>query len=94
MSQHHHHDPVRDPRCRQVFELLSEWLDGEVPADLAAEIDAHICSCAPCVQFLDSLKRSIRLTKEFAGTEDFSALPAPVRSALEQAWRNSLPQAQ
>jgi hypothetical protein len=38
MSHQHQHDPVRDPRCRQVFELLSGWLDGEVPAGLAVGI--------------------------------------------------------
>jgi anti-sigma factor RsiW len=92
MSHTHRHDPENDPRCRQVFELLSEWLDGEVSPELAAEIDAHICSCPPCVQFLESLKRSVRATKEFLSTEDLSALPPPVRLALERAWQNSLQQ--
>jgi anti-sigma factor RsiW len=44
-----------------MFERLSEYLDGELPLDVCERYARHIEDCAPCVQFVESLRRAVRL---------------------------------
>jgi Putative zinc-finger len=52
------HGP-RQRRCQRIFTLLSEYLDGKLPARQAKHIKLHLCDCVPCQAFLDDLKRSV-----------------------------------
>lgn len=83
MNSHPPHD------CGDVFARLSEYLDGELPGDLCARIGAHIEDCAPCVEFLESLRRARLLCRQFKSCERPSPLAAELqaelRAALEQA---------
>lgn len=75
--------------CGDVFALLSQYLDGELPDDLCARIGAHIEDCAPCVEFVESLRRARTLCRQFKSSERpsplASELQAELRAALEQA---------
>lgn len=51
--------------CKDVFARLSEYLDHELPDEICREFDAHIGACAPCVEFVESLKKSIDLSHKF-----------------------------
>lgn len=60
--------------CKEIFSMLSDYLDQELPESLCEEVGSHIQGCAPCVQFVESLKKSIELCRtaprnEVAGTE-------------------------
>lgn len=85
--ERHMHGPA-DASCREVFERLSEYLDGELtPAD-CAHIEEHIRDCAPCVAFLDSLKGCIRASHGLRAEQETSQpLPADVREKLRAAWQ-------
>ena len=50
--------------CKEVFARLSEYLDQELPGDLCERIDRHISGCPPCVEFVDSLKKSVSASGE------------------------------
>jgi anti-sigma factor RsiW len=69
--------------CKQVFARLSEYLDGELPADLCEQMNAHINGCAPCVEFVESLKKSIELTRGL----ELSAEPAPLTAEARERVR-------
>lgn len=51
------------PECREMFERLSEYLDGELPVEVCERYARHIEDCAPCVQFVESLRRAVRLVE-------------------------------
>ena len=72
--------------CQQIFALLSEYLDAELPADLCEKLSGHIEGCAPCVEFVKSLRHSIALCQEFKPEQ----LPAPLaeeaRANLRRAY--------
>jgi hypothetical protein len=34
--------------CQELDERLDDWIDGELPAAAAAEVEAHLASCALC----------------------------------------------
>jgi anti-sigma factor (TIGR02949 family) len=86
MKTPHEHDQS----CREMFEMLSEYVDGELPADTCEEIEAHMKGCSPCIQFVDSFRSSIRMTREFCVDEHLGPMPEELRRTLERAYENSL----
>jgi len=76
--------------CKDIFALLSEFLDEELPDDICHEMDAHIQGCLPCVQFVESLKKSIQLTRCCKSEEQPRPLPDEARDELLAAYRKML----
>ena len=89
-SERQRHGPA-DASCVEVFERLSEYLDGELtPAD-CAHIEEHIRDCPPCVAFLESLRSCIRASHGLLAEQPASGpLPEGVREKLEAAWQAAL----
>ncbi len=49
--------------CEQVLRALDDLVDGELPAERAAEVEAHLAVCAACLhayEFEQSVVRSVR----------------------------------
>ena len=72
--------------CAGVFARLSEYLDRELPDLSCEEIERHISDCAPCVLFLESLRKSIDLTRGFSSEEPLSPLPDDVKHKLRSLF--------
>ncbi len=79
-------------KCHDVFEMLSEYLDQELTPQTCAEIEAHLAGCPPCIEFLNSLKRTIRLCHDCEGgaAEKPKPLTPEQRDKLVSAYRNFL----
>jgi hypothetical protein len=45
--------------CRQIAELLGDYLDGTLPRATRELIDFHIDGCAPCVAFLNTYRGTV-----------------------------------
>lgn len=73
--------------CSGVFARLSEYLDGELSPELCAKMKEHIEDCAPCVEFVNSLQKTVDLTKSPAIKD---TAPEPIteecRNALLEAY--------
>ena len=76
--------------CKEIFSLLSEYLDEELPDDVCREIDSHISGCPPCVEFVNSLRKSIDLCRSCKDTESPGPLPAAARAELWAAYQKAL----
>lgn len=50
------HDHDRE-ECRQLAERVSEYLDDELPPDVAGKVREHFAACSNCETFLTSLQR-------------------------------------
>lgn len=74
--------------CQQIFALLSEYLDSELPANLCETLSAHIHGCAPCVKFVESLRKSIALCNQLQVEEKPGALPADAYAELKRAYED------
>ncbi len=84
-------DEKHSENCKQMFTLLSEYLDRELEAQSCEELEKHLQDCPPCIEFLESLKRSVRLCKECGSAE----APPPMTPAEKtqllsayQRWKN------
>ena len=85
MAAHQH-----SGQCKEVFALLSDYLNLELPADACQEIETHLAGCAPCVEFVESLRKTIELCRRYRPSE----LPAPLgqsaRAELVAAYQKML----
>jgi anti-sigma factor RsiW len=79
--------------CESIFAALSEYLDGELPPADCEQLERHIHDCAPCVEFVNSLRKSIRLGGQYQMAEPPPPIPAEVKQSLEQAYRSVVAQA-
>lgn len=77
--------------CKEVFAMLSEYLDRGLSPSTCQEIEAHLAGCPPCIEFLNSLKRTVRLCHD---CETTGATPPPLtpaeRDKLAAAYRTFL----
>lgn len=71
------------PRCRELFDKLSELLDGELDQAICAEIEGHLGDCPPCQRFLESLRRTVLLVQELP----VPVLPEKIRRELVESVR-------
>jgi RNA polymerase sigma-70 factor (ECF subfamily) len=80
----------RTEKCQEVFSLLSEYLNLELPPEACQEIETHLAGCPPCIEFADSLRKTVELCRCYKPTE----LPEPIgkqaREQLLEAYRKML----
>jgi len=74
---HHHGDLAR---CQALIGQLNDYLDGELPADLCADLERHLADCPDCQVVLNSLNQTVHIihTLEVAPP----ALPADLEARL------------
>jgi anti-sigma factor RsiW len=73
-----------------VFAMLSDYLNLELPADACDQIRQHLADCPPCVEFAESLRKTVDLCRAYEPDVIPKPLTAEARSELEQAWRKML----
>ena len=81
---------MKETECESVFAALSAYLDGELPQADCDELERHIQGCDPCVEFVNSLRKSIRLGKQYRPEDVPSLIPPDVKRNLESAYRTML----
>ena len=75
MEPHKHSE-----RCHEVFALLSDYLNVELPPDACREIENHLTGCAPCIEFAESLRKTVELCRNYQPEE----LPEPLSQTARQ----------
>jgi predicted anti-sigma-YlaC factor YlaD len=77
-----------DMACREVVELLTEYLEEALGAADRARLEEHVSGCGGCTNALAQMRETIRLT----GTLTEQDLPDPLRDSIRDAfltWRET-----
>ena len=69
--------------CKDMLGSLSAYIDGELEAELCAEIEQHVATCTNCNLVVDTLRRTVTLYHEHG----HEPLPEDVRQRLLAALR-------
>lgn len=69
--------------CRELVELVTEYLEGRLPARERARFEAHISDCEYCATYLEQMRRTIRVL----GRLPEESLSGEARQALLDAFR-------
>jgi anti-sigma factor RsiW len=70
--------------CRQVVELMTDYLEGNLGAKDRARFEDHIAGCDGCRAYLSQL----RTTRDVVGKIADEPMPASVERELIEAFRN------
>jgi anti-sigma factor RsiW len=73
--------------CREVVELLTDYLDDAIPTPERARLDAHLTACDGCSAALDQLRETIRVTGTLTEAQVAGERLEPIRSVF-RAWRS------
>jgi Putative zinc-finger len=78
-----------NPRtCESVRELMSDYIDGDLPAEARRRVDRHVRFCRRCSRVLANLRETLGRLGRLAqapppGAEDEAAVATRIR----KAWR-------
>jgi hypothetical protein len=78
-----------DIECRQIAELLGDYIDGSLPGHVRELIDFHIDGCAPCVAFVNTYRGTIAATRTLPETPMPPELKNRLLRVLREQQRSS-----
>ncbi|MGH3049156.1 MAG: anti-sigma factor family protein [Gaiellaceae bacterium] len=76
--------------CRQIVELVTEYLEGGLASDERLAFERHVSICPPCRGYLSQLRRVIHAAPSLKEEE----LPESLRAGLLEAfadWKSERP---
>jgi len=66
--------------CREAIDILADYVDGVMPAELAAELERHLAGCEPCRAYLATYRKTRALGAAAARVD----MPAEMRARLRR----------
>ncbi len=70
--------------CRDLAEVLIDYIAGELPPHEAEQIRQHLDFCPPCVCYIETYQLTIKLTRHLPQEPPPEALLDRLRAAMEE----------
>ena len=70
--------------CRDLAELLCDYVGGELSDDLCCTIRTHLDCCVECVHFVETYRLTIQISRRLPAAEPPTALLEKLRQALDK----------
>jgi predicted anti-sigma-YlaC factor YlaD len=55
--------------CQELVELVTDYLEGALPPEDRARVDAHLDACAGCRAYMEQMDLTLRVVRETAALE-------------------------
>jgi anti-sigma factor RsiW len=72
-----------DIPCRDVVEVVTAYLEGELEDGLRRRFENHLAGCDECTAYVEQMRRTIAITGESIAPEQ---LPPELREGLRSAF--------
>jgi anti-sigma factor RsiW len=70
--------------CRELVELVTAYLEGDLSAGARKRFDAHLSACEGCTVYVEQMRRTIELT----GGLRVDDMSREAEDALRRAFRD------
>ena len=70
--------------CQELVELVTEYLEGTLPAQDRPRFEAHLAGCQGCTNYLAQMRQTIHTTSRLSE----EAVPPDAKHALLGLFRN------
>jgi hypothetical protein len=78
-----------DLSCKELMELVTEYLENSLPLSEKAQFKAHLALCQGCRIYLDQLRQTVH-TVGYATEEPLDPITREKLLALFRNWKNSV----
>ena len=72
--------------CKQVVEMVTDYLEGFLSPRDRERLEAHLAGCPHCTEYLAQMRETIRLAGQLT-PEDFSAQMRDAFTDVYRRWR-------
>ncbi len=76
-------DITTDLACKELVEIITDYLEGTLPQRDRARFDAHLMTCPPCREYVGEMHTTLRLT----GRLTVESISPGARNELLRAFR-------
>ncbi len=80
-------------KCKELAEVLVDYVAGELSPELTAHLHEHLSLCPPCVRFVQTYEITIKMTRKLPMVAMPAELAVRLRSALHEAQRKGIAEA-
>jgi len=77
---------TRELPCQEVVEMVTDYLEGALPAGDRRRFEAHLVGCPNCTEYLAQIRETIRLVGRVT-TEDLTPEMHTELTDLYRRWR-------
>ncbi len=71
-------------RCSELVRLVTDYLEGALPAPERLRFDEHLAACGDCTAHLDQMRTTISVVGQLREAD----IPQAARDALLRAFRD------
>ena len=72
-----------DLACRELVELITDYLEGALPAGERARFEAHLAGCRGCRTYLAQMRQTVRTLRQLGD----DGLPPQAKDDLLRLFR-------
>jgi anti-sigma factor RsiW len=80
----------RDITCQELTEVLTDYLEGALPLEDRARLEAHLAICEGCVTYLTQMRQTIATMRELHPVHVEPTVPEDLLMAF-RAWKRGEP---
>jgi predicted anti-sigma-YlaC factor YlaD len=77
---------VDEMTCQELTELLTDYLEGAMPPDQAALLEAHLEVCEGCVNYISQMSQTLRTLRRLRADSVEATAPPQLVEAF-RAWK-------
>lgn len=74
--------------CKELVELVTEYLEGTLPEDLRLRMEQHLSGCSGCTNYVEQMRQMIQLTGQVR-EENLSPEQKDDLLKLFRDWKNA-----
>jgi anti-sigma factor RsiW len=74
---------VEQLSCQELVELVTDYLEGSLPADDRRRFEEHLATCDGCSRYVEQMRTTLRVTGELSP----EALSPQAEEKLLEAFR-------
>ncbi len=68
--------------CHDVIDFLSDYLDGALPPQTAAQFEEHLSVCPDCVSYLDNFRVTLQASRVALTEQAIDPIPEELVQAI------------
>jgi anti-sigma factor RsiW len=55
--------------CQTLVELVTDWLEGQLPDPARGEFELHVATCAGCIAYVEQMRLTTQVLNQLDGVD-------------------------